>query len=73
VTFVESDRRRDLIAENLAHLRRRNGYAIIRSTVARAIDQLDAADSVPTNCSTSSGSIRRMNEQPTRCSTPPAC
>ena len=44
VTFVESDRRAEtLIAENLAHCGVENGYAIIRSTVARAIDQLDAA------------------------------
>jgi 16S rRNA (guanine966-N2)-methyltransferase len=44
VTFVESDRRAEtLIAENLAHCAVENGYAIIRATVARAIDQLDAA------------------------------
>ena len=44
VTFVESDRRAQaLIAENLAHCGVANGYAIIRATVARAIDQLDAA------------------------------
>jgi 16S rRNA (guanine966-N2)-methyltransferase len=44
VTFVESDRRAEtLIAENLAHCGVENGYAIIRGTVARAIDQLDAA------------------------------
>jgi 16S rRNA (guanine(966)-N(2))-methyltransferase RsmD len=44
VTFVESDRRAEtLIAENLAHCGVERGYAIIRSTVARAIDQLDAA------------------------------
>ena len=44
VTFVESDRRAEtLIAENLAHCGVENGYAIIRATVARAIDQLDAA------------------------------
>jgi 16S rRNA (guanine(966)-N(2))-methyltransferase RsmD len=39
VTFVESDRRAQaLIAENLAHCGVENGYAIIRATVARAID-----------------------------------
>ena len=44
VTFVESDRRAEaLIGENLAHCGVENGYAIIRDTVARAIDQLDAA------------------------------
>ncbi len=44
VTFVESDRRaQTLIAENLAHCGVESGYAIIRATVARAIDQLDAA------------------------------
>jgi 16S rRNA (guanine966-N2)-methyltransferase len=44
VTFVESDRRAEtLIAENLAHCGVADGYAIIRATVARAIDQLDAA------------------------------
>src|SRR5471032_546052 len=44
VTFVESDRRAEtLIAENLAHCGVEHGYAIIRATVARAIDQLDAA------------------------------
>src|SRR4051794_7967809 len=44
VTFVESDRRAEaLIAENLAHCGVENGYAIIRATVARTIDQLDAA------------------------------
>src|SRR6478672_10945253 len=44
VTFVESDKRAEtLIAENLAHCGVDNGYAIIRATVARAIDQLDAA------------------------------
>jgi 16S rRNA (guanine(966)-N(2))-methyltransferase RsmD len=44
VTFVESDRRADtLIRENLAHCGVESGYAIIRATVARAIDQLDAA------------------------------
>ena len=44
VTFIESDRRAEtLIAENLAHCGVENGYAIIRATVERAIDQLDAA------------------------------
>jgi len=44
VTFVESDKRAEtLISENLAHCGVENGYAIIRATVARAIDQLDAA------------------------------
>src|SRR5437763_8778392 len=44
VTFVESDRRAEtLIGENLGHCGVENGYAIIRATVARAIDQLDAA------------------------------
>jgi 16S rRNA (guanine(966)-N(2))-methyltransferase RsmD len=44
VTFVENDRRAEaLIAANLAHCGIENGYAIIRATVARAIDQLDAA------------------------------
>ena len=39
VTFVDSDRRAQaLIAENLAHCGVENGYAIIRATVARAID-----------------------------------
>ena len=48
VTFVESDKRAEtLIAENLAHCGVENGYAIIRATVARAIDQLDAAASGP--------------------------
>jgi 16S rRNA (guanine966-N2)-methyltransferase len=46
VTFVESDRRAlALIEENLAHCGVENGYAIIRATVTRAIDQLDAAAS----------------------------
>ena len=63
VTFIESDRRAEtLIAENLAHCGVENGYAIIRATVERAIDQLDAAAFGPTNCSTSSGSIRRTSE-----------
>ena len=44
VTFVEQDRRAEaLIAENLAHCGVESGYTIIRGTVARAIDQLDAA------------------------------
>ena len=44
VTFVESDRRAEaLIAGNLAQCGVANGYAIICATVARAIDQLDAA------------------------------
>jgi 16S rRNA (guanine966-N2)-methyltransferase len=44
VTFIDSDRRAEtLIAENLAHCGVENGYAIIRATVERAIDQLDAA------------------------------
>jgi 16S rRNA (guanine966-N2)-methyltransferase len=44
VTFVESDRRAEtLITENLSHCGVQQGYAIIRATVARAIDQLDAA------------------------------
>jgi len=44
VTFVESDRRaQSLIAENLAHCGVEGGYAIIRGTVARGIEQLDAA------------------------------
>jgi len=44
VTFAENDRRAiALIEENLAHCGVENGYAIIRASVARAIDQLDAA------------------------------
>jgi 16S rRNA (guanine(966)-N(2))-methyltransferase RsmD len=44
VTFVESDRRAQaLIAENLAHCGVEGSYAIIRGTVARAVEQLDAA------------------------------
>src|SRR3954468_1267063 len=44
VTFVDSDRRAEtLIAENLRHCGVEDGYAIIRASVARAIDQLDAA------------------------------
>jgi len=44
VTFVESDRRaQTLIAENLLHCGVESGYAIIRASVARAIEQLDAA------------------------------
>ncbi len=39
VTFVDSDRRAQaLIGENLAHCGVQNGYAIIRATVARALD-----------------------------------
>ena len=41
VTFVDDDRRAQaLIAENLAHCGVENGYAIIRATVARALDAL---------------------------------
>ena len=44
VTFVESDKRAEtLIGENLAHCGVESGYTIIRASVARAIDQLDAA------------------------------
>jgi 16S rRNA (guanine966-N2)-methyltransferase len=44
VTFVDSDRRAEtLIGENLAHCGVEQGYAIIRASIARAIDQLDAA------------------------------
>ena len=44
VTFAESDRRaQQLIADNLAHCGVTDGYAIIRATVARAIDDLGAA------------------------------
>jgi 16S rRNA (guanine(966)-N(2))-methyltransferase RsmD len=44
VTFAERDRRAvTLIEENLAHCGVEDGYAIIRDSVARAIDQLDAA------------------------------
>src|SRR6185295_4391874 len=43
VTFVESDRRAQaLIAENLAACGIESGYAIIRETVARAIDDCGA-------------------------------
>jgi 16S rRNA (guanine966-N2)-methyltransferase len=43
VTFVESDRRAQmLIAENVAHCGVESGYAIIRETVARAIDDCGA-------------------------------
>jgi 16S rRNA (guanine966-N2)-methyltransferase len=39
VTFVERDRRAQaLVAENLAHCGVRDGYAIIRASVARALD-----------------------------------
>ena len=48
VTFVERDRRAQaLIAENLAHCGVENGYAIIRATVARAIEELRAAPPDP--------------------------
>jgi 16S rRNA (guanine966-N2)-methyltransferase len=44
VTFADSDRRAQaLIADNLAHCGVTDGYAIIRATVARAIDQFGAA------------------------------
>jgi len=44
VTFADSDRRaQTLVAENLAHCGVTNGYAIIRATVARAIDEFGAA------------------------------
>ena len=40
VTFVERDRRAQaLVAENLAHCGVRDGYAIIRASVARALDR----------------------------------
>src|SRR5260370_6319490 len=43
VTFVERDRRAQaLIAENLAHCGVTDGYAIIRASVARALDDLQA-------------------------------
>jgi 16S rRNA (guanine(966)-N(2))-methyltransferase RsmD len=43
VTFVERDRRAQaLIAENLAHCGVTEGYAIIRASVARALDELHA-------------------------------
>src|SRR5229473_7602614 len=43
VTFVERDRRAQaLIAENLAHCGVTDGYAIIRASVGRAIDDLRA-------------------------------
>src|SRR5580765_860788 len=43
VTFIESDRRAQaLIAENIAHCGVESGYAIIRETVARAIDDCGA-------------------------------
>ncbi len=48
VTFVERDRRAQaLIAENLAHCGVENGYAIIRATVARAIEELRAVSPDP--------------------------
>ena len=44
VTFIERDRRAQaLIAENLAHCRVENGYAIIRASVDRALADLRAA------------------------------
>jgi 16S rRNA (guanine966-N2)-methyltransferase len=44
VTFVEVDQRAEtLIEENLAHCGVTSSYAIIRASVARALDQLDAA------------------------------
>jgi 16S rRNA (guanine966-N2)-methyltransferase len=43
VTFIERDRRAQaLIAANLAHCGVQSGYAIIRGTVARALDSLRA-------------------------------
>jgi 16S rRNA (guanine966-N2)-methyltransferase len=43
VTFVDRDRRAQaLVAENLAHCGVSGGYAIIRASVARAIDDLGA-------------------------------
>jgi 16S rRNA (guanine(966)-N(2))-methyltransferase RsmD len=43
VTFVDSDRRAQmLIAENVAHCGVESGYAIIRATVVRAIDDYGA-------------------------------
>jgi 16S rRNA (guanine(966)-N(2))-methyltransferase RsmD len=43
ITFVERDRRAQaLIAENLAHCGVTDGYAIIRASVARALDDLQA-------------------------------
>ena len=47
VTFVEQDRRaQELIAENLAHCGVTEGYAIIRASVTRAIDDLRARGAV---------------------------
>ena len=44
VTFVDNDRRAQaLIADNLAHCGVTGGYAIIRATVAVAIDDMGAA------------------------------
>jgi 16S rRNA (guanine966-N2)-methyltransferase len=44
VTFIESDRRAQaLIAENLARCGIESGYAIIRATVARGLEQVQAA------------------------------
>jgi 16S rRNA (guanine(966)-N(2))-methyltransferase RsmD len=43
VTFVERDRRAaELIEENLAHCGVTGGYAIIRASIARALDDLGA-------------------------------
>src|SRR5665213_886701 len=44
VTFVEQDRRaQTLIAENLAHCGVADGYAIIRASTTRALDDLQAS------------------------------
>ena len=44
VTFVDRDRRaQELIADNLAHCGIREGYAIIRASVARALADLPGA------------------------------
>ena len=48
VMFVDSDRRAEaLVADNLAHCGVSGGYAIIRATVAVAIDDLGAAPAHP--------------------------
>jgi 16S rRNA (guanine966-N2)-methyltransferase len=48
VTFVDSDRRAEaLIAENIAQCGVKDGYAIIRATVAVAIDDLGATPAEP--------------------------
>ena len=48
VTFVDSDRRAQaLIAENIAQCGVKGGYAIIRATVAAAIDDLGATPAEP--------------------------